>query len=469
MAERKFHLALALYGVGAPGQHNLWKDPRVPKNASIDIKWYIQQAQKAEAAKFDTIFIVDSLFINSTYPSHYLNRLEPLTLLSALATVTENIGLVGTMTSSYNSPFNLTRRLASLDMISGGRAGWNVVTSFDLGVAGNFGLDEHYDYDTRYGRAQEFVDVAKGLWDSYEDDAFTADVERDDFLDPDKLHVLNHKGEYFSVTGPLNISRSPQGQPVIFQSGMSEQGRNFAGHVAEGIYTHVGSIEEGVEFGRDIRSRAAALGRNPDDIIIFPGARPIIADTDAQAQQIARDVYEFDNTFSKKLGAFARPFGGYDFSQHDPDGPFPDLGTLGDNSRAGSVSEIKHVAREEKLSIRQVVERFSQFKPNPYAGSAQSVADTIERYFLAGAYDGLNVSFRVTDDLDTFIERVVPILQAKGIFRTEYESSTLRGNLGLPIPENRYTKARREAADTAQKSMPDETAVTDAATESVNA
>ena len=283
MSDRKLKLALSLYGVGGPSQHNLWKDPRVPKNASIDIQWYIQQAQKAEAAKFDAIFIVDSLFINSRYPAHYLNRLEPLTLLSALAVVTENIGLVGTLTTSYNSPFNLARRFASLDQISGGRAGWNVVTSFDLGVAGNFGLDEHYDYDTRYGRAHEFVEVAQGLWDSYEDDAFPADVERDVFLDPSKLHELNHKGEYFSITGPLNLSRSPQGQPVIFQSGTSEQGRNLAGHVAEGIYTHVASIDEGVEFRNDIRRRAAALGRNPDHIVIFPGARPVIADTDEEA------------------------------------------------------------------------------------------------------------------------------------------------------------------------------------------
>ena len=458
MSERKLKLALSLYGVGGPSQHNLWKDPRVPKNASIDIKWYIQQAQKAEAAKFDAIFIVDSLFINSRYPAHYLNRLEPLTLLSALAVVTENIGLVGTLTTSYNSPFNLARRFASLDQISGGRAGWNVVTSFDLGVAGNFGLDEHYDYDTRYGRAHEFVEVAQGLWDSYEDDAFPADVERDVFLDPSKLHELNHQGEYFSITGPLNLSRSPQGQPVIFQSGTSEQGRNLAGHVAEGIYTHVASIDEGVEFRNDIRRRAAALGRNPDHIVIFPGARPVIADTDEEAARLARDIFEFDNDFDKKLGAFARPFGGHDFSAYDPDGPFPDLGDLGDNSRAGSVLQIKKVAREEKLTLRQTVERFSQFKPNPYAGSPQTVADTIERWFTAGAYDGLNLSFRATEDLDTFIERVVPLLQAKGIFRTEYEASTLRGNLGIPIPENRYTAARR-AAEAGKASADDRTPV----------
>ena len=198
---RQLHLAVAVYGVGGPGQHGLWKDPRVPKNASIDINYYIKTAQVAEQALFDALFIVDSQFINPTYPSHYLNRLEPLTLLSAVATHTASIGLVATASSTYNSPFNLARRLASLDHISGGRAGWNVVTSFDTSTSRNYGLDEHLDYATRYGRALEAVQVIRGLWDSYEDDAFVADVERNVFLDPAKLHALDHVGEHFKVAG----------------------------------------------------------------------------------------------------------------------------------------------------------------------------------------------------------------------------------------------------------------------------
>ncbi len=442
MSERKLHLGLAQYGVGGPGQRNLWKDPRVPKNASIDIDWYVRNAQLAEAGKFDLLFVVDSQFINATYPPHYLNRLEPLTLLSALAMVTKNIGLVATATSSYNSPFNLTRRLASLDQISHGRAGWNVVTSFDLGVAGNFGLDEHYDYDTRYSRALEFVKVAQGLWDSYEDDAFVADVEANRFLDPDKLHALNHVGEFFSVTGPLNISRSPQGQPVIFQAGVSEQGRNFAGEVAEGIYTHANSISEGVAFGQDIRRRMTEKGRNPDHLVIFPGAQPVLGATDEAAQQLAREFWEFDNDFEQKLNGFARPFGGFDFAALDPDAPFPDLGTLGDNSRGDRVKEIKRVAKEEDLTLRQTVDRFVTYQGNPWAGTPDTVADRIEEWFSARALDGLNLSFRVPEYLEEFIAEVVPRLQDKGIFRKEYESDTLRGNLGLPIPQNRYTVAR---------------------------
>jgi len=258
----------------------LWKDPRVPKNASIDIRYYIKQAAIAESALFDAFFIVDSQFINATYPAHYLNRLEPLTLLSAVATHTTHIGLIATASSTYNSPFNLARRVASLDHISGGRAGWNVVTSFDSQVSKNFGLDEHLDYATRYGRALEFVEVARGLWDSYEDDAFPADVDRGVFLDPAKLHALNHVGEHFKVAGPLNLSRSKQGQPVIFQSGVSEDGRNLAAHIAEGIYAPGGSLEEAQAYHADIKQRGAALGRDPDHILIFVGASPVVARTD---------------------------------------------------------------------------------------------------------------------------------------------------------------------------------------------
>jgi FMN-dependent oxidoreductase (nitrilotriacetate monooxygenase family) len=230
---RTLHFALAPLGAGGPGQDGLWKDYRVAKNASIDIDYYIEIAQVAERGLFDALFIVDSQFINADYPAHYLSRLEPLTLLSAVATHTRNIGLVATASSTYNSPFNLARRLASLDHISRGRAGWNVVTSFDSQVSKNFGLDEHLDYATRYGRALEFVEVARGLWDSYEDDAFPADAEAGIFLERGRLHPLNHVGEHFKVAGPLNLSRSAQGQPVIFQSGASEDGRALAGRIAE--------------------------------------------------------------------------------------------------------------------------------------------------------------------------------------------------------------------------------------------
>ncbi|HWB36572.1 MAG TPA: NtaA/DmoA family FMN-dependent monooxygenase, partial [Rugosimonospora sp.] len=364
---RQLRLALRPYGVGGPGQHSLWKDPRIPKNASIDIDWYIAQAKAAEHAKFDAFFIVDSQFINATYPPHYLNRLEPLTLLSAVATHTRYIGLVGTASSTYNSPFNLARRFASLDQISHGRAGWNVVTSFDTGTSRNYGLDEHLDYATRYGRALEHVSVVRGLWDSYEDDAFPADVQRGVFLDPAKLHALDHSGEHFRVAGPLNLSRSPQGQPVIFQAGVSDEGRNLAAHVAEGIYAPGGgTLADAQAYYADIKARAAALGRDPDHVLILQGAAPVVAGTDAQAQRLSREIFDADNDFDRKLAAFGRAFGAYDFSRHDLDAPFPDVAALAERGGRTRGGEVVRRAREQGLTLRETVLAFTEYHPSPF-------------------------------------------------------------------------------------------------------
>jgi alkanesulfonate monooxygenase SsuD/methylene tetrahydromethanopterin reductase-like flavin-dependent oxidoreductase (luciferase family) len=400
---RQLHLAVAVYGVGGPGQHGLWKDPRVPNNASIDINYYIKTAQVAERALFDALFIVDSQFINPTYPSHYLNRLEPLTLLSAVATHTASIGLVATASSTYNSPFNLARRLSSLDHISGGRAGWNVVTSFDTSTSKNYGLDEHLDYATRYGRALEAVQVIRGLWDSYEDDAFVADVERNVFLDPAKLHALDHVGEHFKVAGPLNLSRSRHGQPVIFQAGVSEDGRNL------------------------------------DHVVIFTGASPVVAGTDEEAARRSRDIYEADNDFDRKLGFLGRAFGAYDFGQHDLDAPFPDVAHLAEKGGRTRGLELVRRAREQGLTLRQVVETVTEYHPSPFTGAPDTVADAIIDWYEARAADGLNLRFRTIEDLQRFADDVVPALQKRGVFRTEYAGDTLRANLGLPVPANRHT------------------------------
>jgi len=445
MPPRKVRLAVSAYGVGGPGQHGLWKDPRVPNDASIDIRYYIRQAQLAEQALFDAYFIVDSQFINASYPSHYLNRLEPLTLLSAVATHTSHIGLVGTASSTYNSPFNLARRFASLDHISGGRAGWNVVTSFDTGTSTNYGLDEHLDYATRYGRAHEAVEVVRGLWDSYEDDAFPADVARNVFLDPAKLHALHHTGEHFRVAGPLNISRSPQGQPVIFQAGVSEEGRNLAAHIAEGIYAPGGTLADAQAYYADVKQRAAALGRDPEHVVIFISAAPVIGSTDENAHKISRDIYELDNDFDRKLGFLGRAFGAYDFGRHDLDAPFPDVSHLAANGGRTTGAEIVRRARAQKLTLRQVVASFTEYRPSPFTGSPTTVADAIEHWVNSRATDGLNMNFRTLDDLERFAEDVVPLLQARGVFRTEYEADTFRGNLGLPIPANRWTAADQVA------------------------
>lgn len=444
---RRIHLALHPYGVGGPGQHGLWKDPRVAKNASIDINYYIAQAQAAEHALFDALFIVDSQFINATYPAHYLNRLEPLTLLSAVATHTRHIGLVGTASSTYNSPFNLARRFASLDHISGGRAGWNVVTSFDTGTSRNFGLDEHLDYTTRYGRALEFVQVARGLWDSYEDDAFPADVARNVFLDPAKLHELRHDGEHFKVAGPLNLSRSAQGQPVIFQAGVSEEGRDLAAQVAEGIYAPGGSLQQAREYYTDIKKRTAAYGRDPEHIKIFIHGGPVVAATDEAARRREREIFEEDNDFGRNLALLGRSFGAYDFSVHDLDAPFPDVAHLAEKGGRTGAAKLIERAKAEGLTLRQVADSVGDFRRSPFVGSPKTVADAIEEWFDAGTFDGINLAFRNNDDLGLFVDGVVPLLQRRGLFRTEYEADTLRGNLGLPVPANRHTRRPQLVSD----------------------
>jgi FMN-dependent oxidoreductase (nitrilotriacetate monooxygenase family) len=275
--QRKIKLGTAITGVG--NSKTAWRHPDVRIDASVDVDHYKKEAQRAEAGKFDFVFIVDSPYITENTVPHFLNRLEPLTLLSALATATSNIGLVGTLTASYSEPFTVARQFASLDHISHGRAGWNLVTTGLEGAAKNYSREEHYLHDERYKRAQEHLEVVRGLWDSWEDDAFVGDKATGVFFDKSKLHALNHKGEFFSVQGPLNISRSKQGQPVIFQAGGSEDGRDLAAKSANAIFTRHESIEEAKAFYADIKKRAASYGRASDEILVFPGIGPIIGRT----------------------------------------------------------------------------------------------------------------------------------------------------------------------------------------------
>jgi FMN-dependent oxidoreductase (nitrilotriacetate monooxygenase family) len=438
MNSRQLKIGAILSGV-ATGQND-WRHPDLPSDASININWFIKQAQRAEAAKFDLIFIVDSPYITPDTAPHFLNRLEPLTLLSAVAVATSHIGLAGTLTTSFTEPFNVARQFGSLDLISGGRAGWNVVTTGLEGAARNYGREEHIDHTVRYRRAQEHLAVVQGLWDSYEDDAFPADKASGVFLDKSRLHALNHRGEFFSVAGPLNISRSRQGQPVIFQAGDSDEGRAFGAAIAEGIYTNAESLGQAQDFYRDVKQRAAALGRNPDHIVIMPGLIPIIADTDEEAQAIEEQKLGALD-LKKALVQLGRPFNYHDFSQYPLDEPFPNLDHLGLNGYRGHAERIRKAAREEGLTLRETAWRFAA-RTSPFVGSPKTVADEIERWFHEGAADGF--LFRVSNpvDFEVFLTKVVPLLQARGLFRTEYEHDTLRGNLGLPIPQNRHTAAR---------------------------
>jgi len=438
--ERRMHLGAVPYGTGGPGSHTLWLDPEIPGDASVDIDWFTDVAQLAERAKFDLVFIVDSQFITPYSPPHYLNRLEPLTLLSALAARTSRIGLVGTATTSFNSPYNLARRLGSLDLISRGRAGWNVVTSGDAGTAANYGQAEHADYDTRYGRAEEFVDLARALWDSYEDDAFVRDRESGVFLDRSKQHVLDHHGEHFAVRGPLNLVRSGQGHPVVFQAGDSEQGRNLGARVGEGIFTHAPDIPSGQAFYDDVKGRAERLfGRDPDHLVIMPGVKIVLGDTDEEAREIEAADNERDHTFQAALEEFGRPFGWHDFTQYDLDAPFPaEALKHGERSFYTQAKAVTERATANGWTLRQTVEATRQFRKSEFVGTAETVADKLVEWWHARACDGFNVGVDHPANFRRIVDELVPVLQDRGVFRADYEAETLRGHLGLPVPVNRY-------------------------------
>jgi FMN-dependent oxidoreductase (nitrilotriacetate monooxygenase family) len=434
---RQLKLGAILEGVGA--DHATWRDPELPGNASIDIDWYIENARAAEAAKFDLVFIVDSPYITPDTAPHFLNRLEPLTLLSAIAVSTARIGVVGTLTTSYWEPYNVARQFGSLDHISKGRAGWNVVTTGLEGAARNYGREEHFDHAVRYARAREFVEIVQGLWDSYEDDAFPRDKASGVFLDKRKQHRLDHKGEHFSVAGPLALSRSRQGQPVIFQAGDSAEGRNLGALIAEATFASAQDFATGQAYYQDLKARAAALGRDPELIKVLPGLSPTIAETDEEAHAIAAaERARLD--VGKLLVQVGRAFNYHDFSQYDLDAPFPDLTGVTLNSYKGLAERIIRVSAQEKLTLRQAAYRFGIFHTD-FVGSPETIANEIERWFLGRAADGFNLRVTRPKDFALFRERVIPILQQRGLFRTEYEHDTLRGHLGLPIPENRHTRS----------------------------
>lgn len=434
----KIRFGAIIHGIG--GNISGWRHPKVASNQSVSLPFYTQQAQKAEEGKFDVVFIADGIFINEKSIPHFLNRFEPLTILSALAVATQNIGLVGTVSTSYSEPYTVARQFASLDHISGGRAGWNVVTTPLESTALNYNktIEQHPSHADRYKIAEEYLEVAKGLWDSWDDDAFIADVENDVFFDPEKLHTLQHKGENFSVRGPLNIARSKQGQPVIFQAGSSDAGIRLAAKDADAIFTHGASIEKAQQFYKKVKEQVAAFGRNPDQVKIFPGIAPIIGDTVEEAEAKYQEIVELVS-IEKALAYLGRYFDHHDFTQYDVDAPFPELGDIGANSFRSTTDYIKKYAKEQGLTLRQVALREATPKTE-FFGTPEHIADLVQEWFEQEAADGFIVAVTVPDALDDFVDKVVPILQERGVYRKEYEANTLRGNLGLPFKESRYVK-----------------------------
>ncbi len=438
-AQRKLKLGTMIHGVGE--KISDWRHPEMPSDASVSFEFYKKQAQISEQGKFDFVFIADALFINEKSNPHYLNRFEPLTILSALAAVTSKIGLVGTLSTSYSEPFSAARQFASLDMISEGRAGWNAVTTGLEKTALNFSkkIEDHPEHTTRYRIASEFVEVMKGLWNSWEDDAFIRNKETGEFFDPEKLHRLNHQGEFFSVQGPLNISRSKQGQPVIFQAGSSADGIEFSAKEADAVFAIMTSLEEAQAYYCDVKNKATKYGRNPDDIAVLQGISPIIGDTDEEAEKKYEELANLV-TIDQALAFLGRLFEHHDFSCYPLDQPFPDIGDLGGNSFQGDTNRIKREAKIQNLTLRQVALREATPR-TPFIGTAEKVANLIQEWHDKRGVDGFMIIANLPSGLTNFVEKVVPILQARGIFRSDYEADTLRGNLGIPLPENRFARS----------------------------
>jgi FMN-dependent oxidoreductase (nitrilotriacetate monooxygenase family) len=439
---RKLKLGFILHGVGRTW--NDWRHPGKDVDASTSFAHYKQQTLLAERGKFDFVFVADSLSITEKSSPHYLNRVEPITILSALAAATSHIGLVGTLTVSYSEPFNVARQFASLDHISGGRAGWNVVTSWLGDTAANFSKAEHPAHDVRYRIAAEYLDVVQGLWDSWEDDALVGDKDSGVFVDPDKLHRLDHHGEFFQVRGPLNIKRGPQGHPVIFQAGASNDGRNFASKRADAIFAAAATFEEGASYYADVKERARGFGRDPNALFVLPGITPFIGDTDADAEARYREVAASES-LDTGFGFLARTFNDHDFRQYDLDAPFPDVAHIGQNSQQSGTNRILAEVRAENLTLRQVVERLATPR-GAFVGSPETVADVLQAWFEGGAADGFVIFEPLPGQLELFVDKVVPILQARGLFRDAYEGETFRDSLGLDVPANRYTAARHDRA-----------------------
>lgn len=430
------------------GQHiAAWRHPGQPADGATSFAFHKQLAQTAERGLFDAYFLADGLAApaagGTEGGSAKIAGFEPITLFSALAPLTKNIGFIATASTTYEEPYNLARKFASLDLISGGRAGWNVVTTATDAAAHNFNLDTQHPHEYRYQRAAEHVDVVKKLWDSFEDDTFLRDKEAGVFFDADKVHAAHHRGKFFKVKGPLNVPRSPQGQPVIVQAGQSESGRALAAATAEVIFTSHQHLHTAQAFYRDIKARARAVGRNPDHVLIMPGVAPFVGRTEEEAQEKYRQLTSLivESDGIALLNGLAG--GGINLADYDLDGPLPPLPvTEGMKSRP---ELIRQIADENNFTIRQLYQWVATARGHfTVIGSAEQVADTLQAWFENEAADGFNILPPwLPDGLDDFIELVLPILQQRGLFRTAYEGTTLRENLGLPFAENRYTALRR--------------------------
>jgi FMN-dependent oxidoreductase (nitrilotriacetate monooxygenase family) len=423
------------------GHHEAsWRHPHSSAERVYDVSFYQELARKAETAKLDAVFLADIPAQMTDTPYRASHGFEPVTLLTAIAGATEKIGLIATASTTFNEPYNLARLFSSLDHISGGRAGWNIVTTYNQAAAQNFGLDDVPSDDERYARAQEFLDVATQLWDSWEDSAVVTDRESGHFFEPGSVHHVDHKGRFFNVRGPLTAPRSPQGRPVYVQAGSSNTGRAFAARNAEAIFTAHQTFEDAQAFYNDIKTKVAGYGRDPETCLVLPGISPFIADTADEA----KELYEYYNRLtvpayglaqlSKLVGVSVNEL---ELDELVPAQIFGTAGNVLDNNRSRK-QVVANIVERERPTLRELLHRLAGARGHSVVhGTPVQVADTMQHWFDDGAADGFNVMPPAYPQLlDTFIEKVVPILQERGLFRTEYTGSTLRDHYGLPRPDS---------------------------------
>ncbi|MCC8354552.1 LLM class flavin-dependent oxidoreductase [Bacillus sp. AF23] len=441
MTSKKKQIKLGVFLAGTGHHVASWRHPDAPADASMNLDYFKQLARTAERGKLDMLFLADSLSIDSKSHPNVLTRFEPFTLLSALAQVTSRIGLTATASTTYSEPFHIARQFASLDHLSNGRAGWNVVTSSIESTALNFSGEKHLEHHLRYQRAEEFVEAVKGLWDSWEEDAFIRNKETGEFFDKEKMHELNHKGDYFSVRGPLNVSRTPQGQPVIIQAGSSGDGKALAAKTAEVIFTAQNHLESAQEFYQSIKKQAAEFGRDPEKIAIMPGIFPVIADTEEEAQAKYQELQDLIIP-SVGLQILQNYLGGIDLSAYPLDGPLPKLDADASNAVKSRFKLVQEMAERDNMTIRELYKYVAGSRGHHiFVGTPEQLADKMQEWVDHKACDGFNIMPPLLPEgIELFVDKVVPILQERGVFRKEYEGTTLREHFGLEKPVNRYAK-----------------------------
>ncbi|MFJ3418620.1 LLM class flavin-dependent oxidoreductase [Streptomyces sp. NPDC086082] len=444
---RRLHLNAFLMNTG---HHEAsWRLPESNPYAHVELEHYTHLARIAERGTFDSLFLADGPQLWSNLAQRPAGALEPLTLLTALATATEHIGLIATASTSYNSPYNLARKFASLDIISGGRAGWNIVTTAGAEAARNFGLEHEPAHAERYARAAEFLDVALKLWDSWEDDAIVADKAAGVWGDDTKIHPPRHQGTYFSVAGALNVPRSPQGYPLLVQAGSSEDGKTFAARYAEAVFTAQQTLTDAQAFYKDLKSRTEAAGRNPEHIKVLPGIVPVLGGTEAEAranERLLEDHIVYTHGVDRLERLLQLPPGTLELDSPLPADLPPEDAIEGAKSRYTLVVEL---ARRDRLTVRQLIGRLGGGRGHlTFAGTPEQVADAIGSWFTQGAADGFNIMPAVLPSgLDAFVDQVVPLLRTRGLLRTEYgPRTTLRERYGLPRPTNQYTRPTTQPA-----------------------